>query len=183
MSPCTRSDAPDAEALDRATPSKERLARGPVAVLECFQRIPCDPCVDACKHGAIRQLADINDLPTLDLDLCNGCGTCVASCPGLAIFVVDATYSQDEALVQLPYEFLPLPAPGDLVTGLGRGGEVLGAARVIKVRAGKALDRTAIISVAVPHGLAMKVRNIRLSEGRQAGGPEKQGCACRGEGR
>ncbi len=33
---------------------------------------------------------------------------CVSNCPGLSIVVVDETYSEKEALVKIPYEFLPL---------------------------------------------------------------------------
>ncbi len=43
-------------------------------------------------------------------------------CPGLAIFIIDETYSETEATVLLPYEYLPLPKEGDYVTGLNRGG-------------------------------------------------------------
>ena len=29
------------------------MNQGPVAIIECVQEIPCDPCVDACRQGAI----------------------------------------------------------------------------------------------------------------------------------
>ena len=155
-----KTGVPTKEDLQKVAPSAERLAKGPVAVIECFQRIPCNPCYTACKRGAIKEFRDINDLPEIDHDLCNGCGLCVSKCPGLAIFIIDETYSEKEALVKLPYEFVPLPKEGDTVKALDREGRVVGEARVVKIQNGKYEDRTPVISVAVPKELSMVVRNI-----------------------
>jgi len=155
-----KTGVPTKEDLQKVAPSAERLAKGPVAVIECFQRIPCNPCYTACKRGAIKEFRDINDLPEIDHDLCNGCGLCVSKCPGLAIFIIDETYSEKEALVKLPYEFVPLPKEGDTVKALNREGRVVGEARVVKIQNGKYEDRTPVISVAVPKELSMVVRNI-----------------------
>lgn len=144
--------------IDGIAPSKERRAKGPVAVIECYQRIPCNPCYTSCKRGAIKELTDINDRPEIDPEKCNGCSVCVSHCPGLAIFVVDESYSDTEALVRLPYEFVPLPNEGDAVTGLDREGNPVCAARVVKVMSGKAQDRTSLVSLAVPKDYAMTVR-------------------------
>lgn len=70
-------------------PSEERLKKGPVAVIECCQNIPCNPCETACKFGAITVGDLITNLPVLDESKCVGCGVCLTKCPGLAIFVVD----------------------------------------------------------------------------------------------
>jgi len=32
-------------------PSIERINKGPVAVIECFQNIPCNPCQTACRFN------------------------------------------------------------------------------------------------------------------------------------
>ncbi|MEA1963924.1 MAG: 4Fe-4S binding protein [Candidatus Aerophobetes bacterium] len=143
-------------------PPKERLEKGPVAVIECFQRIPCDPCYTACRRGAIEEFEDINDLPRIDFERCNGCSVCVSKCPGLAIFIVDETYSEKEALIKLPFEFLPLPQKGEEVDALNRQGEVVGEAKVVKVQNGRYEDKTPVISILVPKKLSMEVRNIRL---------------------
>ena len=153
---------PTAEDLAAVTPSEERFAKGPVAIAECFQKIPCNPCTKACVKKAIRIEPDINETPKVDFDTCNGCGACIARCPGLAIFVVDKTYSETEALVKLPFEFLPVPEAGQLVCGLNRAGEELGWFPVVKVVSGGRKNMTYILSIAVPKELAMEVRNIKV---------------------
>ena len=136
--------------------------QGPVAVIECFQEIPCNPCSEACTRGAIAPFTDINNPPVLIRENCNGCGNCMFRCPGLAIFVVDESYSDTETLVKIPYEYLPLPQEGITVSALDREGKTVGKARVLKVQQTKAMDRTALIWLAVPKELGMTVRNIKV---------------------
>jgi Fe-S-cluster-containing hydrogenase component 2 len=143
-------------------PSKERLAQGPVAIIECGQQIPCDPCVDACHKQAISLGDKIIGMPTLDAKKCGGCGLCIADCPGQAIFVVDATYSETEGTVQMPYEYVPLPQKGDVVDGLSRSGQKLCEATVLKVLDPKGFDRTPVITVVVPKEQVMDVRSLKL---------------------
>lgn len=146
------------------TPPAGRRGRGPVVMVECLQKIPCNPCAKACVRGAIQERSDINELPAVDWEKCNGCGVCISKCPGLAIFVLDETYSQTETLIKLPYEFVPLPKEGDQVTGLDREGRPVSRARVVKVLNGRAQDRTPVISIAVPREMGLRVRNIRLDD-------------------
>lgn len=145
-------------------PSKARREKGPVAVIECFQRIPCNPCSKACKVGAIKPMEDINDRPVIDPDKCTGCGMCMTHCPGLSIFIVDETYSDTEALVKIPYEFLPLPEEGSFVTGLNREGKPVCRAKVVKVMTAKSQDRTQVVSLAVPKELSMEVRFFKADD-------------------
>ena len=140
-------------------PSQERFAQGPVAVFECLQQIPCNPCADACPQGAIT-VQEINDCPTLNEALCNGCGVCMTHCPGLAIFVVDYTYGQEQALIKIPYEFYPLPQVDDSVEALNRSGQSVGTAQVVRVQ--QSPNKTQIIWLSVPKELAMDVRSLRL---------------------
>ena len=154
---------PTEKDLESVIPSKERLSKGPVAIMECFEKIPCNPCT-SCKRGAIKEFEDINDRPQLDVDICNGCGVCISNCPGLAIFVVDETYSETEALVKISYEFLPLPEEGTFVTGLDRAGKPVCRAKVVKVQNTKAQDRTPVVSLAVPKEFSMVVRCLSLDD-------------------
>jgi Fe-S-cluster-containing hydrogenase component 2 len=161
----------DKNELDKlpGVPSKERLQKGPVVVIECAQKIPCNPCEEACHKNAIKIGDSIIELPVLDSELCTGCGLCIASCPGQAIFVVDMTYSETEAAVQLPFEFLPYPKQGEIVDGLDRSGETVCDAKVLKVLNPKNFDRTAVITVSVPKKFGMEVRNIKLRKNRKNG--------------
>lgn len=140
-------------------PSPERFSKGPVALFECMQQIPCNPCADACPRGAIT-IEEINDCPNLDSKLCNGCGVCMTQCPGLSIFVVDYTYGIETALVKIPYEFSPLPVANELVDALNRQGQKIGTGQIICVQ--HSPNKTNIISVAVPKEMVMDVRSISL---------------------
>ena len=146
---------------DIRMPSDERFAKGPVAIIECVQEIPCDPCVDSCPKGAIRMEGSINDIPVVDFELCNGCGVCVSNCPGLAIFIVDQGHSDERASVGMPYEFRPLPEVGETVALMDRAGEVCGEGEVIKIRNTKAQDRTPLVYLTVDKGLSMDIRFFR----------------------
>lgn len=141
-------------------PSEKRLAKGKVAVIECGQEIPCNPCESACHFGAIVIGEPLTNLPILVEDKCTGCGLCLPVCPGLAIFLVDALYSDTEAAVSFPYEMLPLPKKGQRVQALDRAGEVVGEGTVVAVQNPRRNDRTPIVTVAVPKAQAMVVRNI-----------------------
>ena len=153
---------PTMEDIARVCPSEERLAAGPVAIAECFQEIPCNPCIKACKQAAISMARDINSLPEIDFDKCTGCSLCISRCPGLAIFVVDKTYSQDMALIKIPFEYVPVPPKGQFACGVNRAGEELGWFEVVHVASGGKKNMTYTISLAVPQQLAMELRNIKV---------------------
>jgi len=140
---------------DLRLPSKKQLEKG-VAILECVQEIPCNPCVDSCPVNAI-SMKNINAVPINDFDKCIGCGKCVGVCPGLAIFVVKI--KDGKASITLPYEFLPVPAVGEKVKALDRNGKKKGEGlvkRVVKI------GKTTVITVEVGEKLAMDIRNIRV---------------------
>jgi len=140
-------------------PSEARMRKGPVVIVECVQRIPCDACVFACPFGAIVK-ENINDIPKVDFNKCIGCGACVLRCPGLAIFVVDLSVGNGKALVTVPYEMLPRPRVGLRAELLGRDGSSLGYSRIVKVV--KSKDKTYAVTVEVDEKLAMEVRGIRV---------------------
>jgi Fe-S-cluster-containing hydrogenase component 2 len=135
--------------------------KGGLVVVECPQRIPCNPCNTSCPVGAIKPFADINDTPEIDYEKCTGCAICVSVCPGLACFVIDLTFAPDKALFKLPYEMLPLPAKGEAVDCLGRAGEVLAKGTVEAVTEPKR-DRTYVVHVSAPKNLADSIRAVRV---------------------
>jgi len=140
---------------DLKLPNDEQLKKG-VAIIECIQEIPCDPCVAICPVSSI-SMKNINDIPKIDYDKCTGCKRCVSICPGLAIFVVKV--EDNKALITLPYEFLPIPKAGNTVTALNREGKPRGTVKIIKVnRSGK----TTVVTIEIDKNLAMDVRNIRV---------------------
>lgn len=142
-------------------PSQKRFERGPVVIVECVEKIPCNPCVAACPKKAITIDGSIIEIPKVNFDICNGCTLCIARCPGLAIFVVNKNYNDKEATISLPYEFLPRPEKGDIVKALDRQGKVVCNARIEKVLDAKALDRCAVITVVVPKRFYNTVRFIK----------------------
>jgi Fe-S-cluster-containing hydrogenase component 2 len=132
-----------------------------LAVIECPQRIPCNPCGTSCPSGAVIPFVDINDTPAVDYEKCTGCALCVAKCPGLACFVIDLTFGEDTALIKLPYEMVPIPKTGDSVDCLDRTGEVVGRGKVENI-AEPLKDRTRVVSVSVKKDLTSSIRAIRV---------------------
>lgn len=131
-------------------------------VMECTQNIPCNPCQDACPKHCIKIGAHITSLPDVEENAtCVGCGMCVASCSGQAIFLVDETFEPGFATVTIPYEFLPLPEKGEKGLGLGRNGQPVCEAEVISVKSAKAFDHTNLLTIKVPADMAMKARFYR----------------------
>ena len=89
-------------------PSEERMRKGPVAVCECLQRIPCNPCESSCPFHAITIGEDISNLPELDADKCVGCGTVKAAdrggnyvCDGVVLKEITTTKSDRTTVVTL----------------------------------------------------------------------------------
>lgn len=133
--------------------------KGVHPVIECTQNIPCNPCQDACPKQCIKVGLKITSLPQVDeTKECIGCGMCVASCSGQAIFLVEENYEEGYTAITMPYEFLPLPKVGDKGAGCNRAGEKVCQAEVIEVKTIKAFDKTYLLTVKVPNEYAMKVR-------------------------
>ncbi len=142
-------------------PTAERRAKGPYVVIECPEKIPCNPCVEACPNKAISIPGSMIELPQIDYEKCTGCLLCIPRCPGLAIFVIDET-PQEYSIVYIPYEFLPRPKKGDIVSGLDREGKALCKVEIIKVIDSPKFDHCAIIGFSVPKDMAQKIRAIKL---------------------
>lgn len=128
-------------------------------VIECSQNIPCNPCQDACPKHCIKIGSNITALPAIDEErTCIGCGMCVASCSGQAIFLINENYNDTSASVTIPYEFLPLPQKGDKGSAYDRSGSRVCEAEVIDVKISAAFDKTNLLTIKVPRDMAMKAR-------------------------
>ncbi|MDR1066089.1 MAG: FAD-dependent oxidoreductase [Clostridiales bacterium] len=144
------------EEIARFTSASETPGFRPI--IECTQNIPCNPCRDVCPRNCIK-VESITALPRLnEYNACSGCGLCVASCPGQAIFLVNGDVGGGFANVTLPYEFLPLPKEGDRGVALGRDGQVVCEAWVSKAQISSAFDKTNLLTIKVPAEMAGKAR-------------------------
>jgi len=145
---------------DIELPDDDRLEEGPVVVIECVENIPCNPCVAACPKDAI-SMDEITDVPDIDFDDCIGCGLCVTECPGLAIFVVDCSYSDEKCKITVPYEYIPVPEKGEKVTALDRKGQEIQEAEVTAVRES---GKTYAITMELDKEYAMEARGLKVIE-------------------
>ncbi len=144
-------------------PEADRLREGPLAIIDCTECIPCNPCESACTHKAIRVGRPVTNLPVLDPSRCTGCSRCISRCPGLAIVTVDLSGTGGDALVSVAHELLPRPLPGEAVEAVDAAGKTLATAEVFKVRIGH--EGTPVVTVRVPRAVATQVRGIRLTSG------------------
>ncbi len=152
---------PSEEELDSCPgiPKLNKIKNKRVAIIECFEKIPCNLCEDICPTNAIKIGEPITNLPYIDPEKCIGCGFCVPKCPGLVIFLLDTSHPQFDIL-SLPYEFLPLPNVGDEVLATNRSGKEVSEAKVVEVSDYPLNDGTKIITIKVPKGLGMTVRSF-----------------------
>ena len=133
-------------------------------VIHCVQEIPCNPCTSVCSQHAINlvdDLGNIMDLPEFSGE-CNGCQSCLAICPGLAITL--AKKLDDEyAEVILPHEFIPDFKEGDKVALMEMEGDYIEDGLVTKIRFNKKY-KTSIVYVKTSLKNASKVSGIRVQD-------------------
>lgn len=135
-------------------------------VIECTQNIPCNPCESSCPKKCIYIGENITSLPTLSEGFeCIGCGMCVASCSGQAIFLVNEKTEPGYGTVTMPYEFYPLPSVGDIGMALSREGKPCCKAEVVDVKSMKAFDKTNLLTIKVPGDMVMTARFFKKEEG------------------
>lgn len=149
-------------------PDSDRLGDRMAPIIECPQKIPCDPCKTVCPANAI-VMDNINELPQINYDDCTGCGLCIQSCPGLAIFGVHHV-EKDKSRVVIPYELTPLPAVNDNVKCLNRKGEKVcwGQVKDVKPRTETRGD-TSLVTVEIPREFWNQVRWFELKGGEDGG--------------
>ena len=153
------------EELQACLPPESRYEKGPVAIIECLQDIPCDPCVSACPVKAIEMKEGITNRPRLDFEKCTGCGACVPKCPGLAIFIINKSSKSDKAALTMSYELLPLPEKDQEVMALDRCGKDVCRAKVIRVLNPPAFDKTATVTIEIPKDKVHDIRGLKVIKG------------------
>uniref|UniRef100_A0A7V0Z6V4 4Fe-4S dicluster domain-containing protein n=1 Tax=candidate division WOR-3 bacterium TaxID=2052148 RepID=A0A7V0Z6V4_UNCW3 len=141
--------------------SEERRRKRPYVVIECPEKIPCNPCVDACPQGAITIKGSIIELPEVDYEKCTGCLLCIPKCPGLAIFVIDEGPEQ-YSILYIPYELLPIPEKGAKAIGLDREGKEKCEVEIVKVLQSPKFNHCAVVGISVPKGLEDEIRFFKL---------------------
>ncbi len=139
-------------------------------VLHCSQEIPCNPCTSVCTQGSIfideKDIRQVPDYIAKQLgETCIACEKCVTICPGLAITLVDMRKANGDAFVTIPFEFgREAIHQGDTVTVTDTKGNILGDVEVIRVRSGKATDRTVLVKVRAPRLIANRIAGIQVQE-------------------
>lgn len=143
-------------------PGEQDYSKGPVAVIECDQDIPCNPCEDICEHSAIKIGDPITNLPVLDVEKCKGCIKCITICPGLCIFVVHKDYTNKTSLIYIPYELSPLPSKDSEVDVLDRKGEKICKGFIRKVIKTASYNKTAVVAMEVPKDFYNAARHFEF---------------------
>ncbi|MBF0314045.1 MAG: FAD-dependent oxidoreductase [Oligoflexia bacterium] len=118
-------------------------------LISCTQDIPCNPCESSCHLGAISIGDKINQQPSVNFNLCKGCGLCVPACPGRAIRILQYNYSDTHSALTLPFEFLPYPQEGHLIDLYNAQGQVITKGSVHKLQKPKQKTDCGTITVLV----------------------------------
>ena len=148
--------------MDDLDQAWERAVDKAVAVVACRERIPCNPCEDACRKGAIVVGEDICAPPRYDPGRCDGCGNCVAMCPGMAVFLLDRSGGGGKARITLPYEMQDAVEEGEEAWALDGAGEPLGKGKIVKTAKILKKDATILVTLEVPEEWSLKVRGLRV---------------------
>jgi ferredoxin len=108
---------------------------------------------------------DIRSIPEFlgEINSCGGCKKCILGCPGLAITLLDNRHEADHPIVSIPYEFSrETIQSGQSVTVLNTQGMELGQAEVANVLSMRNNDRTLVVQIRSPAGIAEKIAGIRV---------------------
>jgi len=109
-------------------PPDELLKSKRLAVIECIEDIPCNPCEEACRFKGIHK-ETFTKPGQVDWENCNGCAACLLACPGLSVFLMEIR--NGKGYVTLPYEIMPTPEIGNNAELMNRAGEVIGQGKIV----------------------------------------------------
>jgi len=128
--------------------------------IDCPEEIPCDPCQFSCSVGAIIIRGTLTARPETIPEKCVGCDNCVAACPGQACFLIDEDYSDTQATIDFPYEFLPMPRTGESAEARDNAGNTICIGQVVDVLERKAWQGTRVVRLAVPKDKVYSIRGM-----------------------
>jgi Fe-S-cluster-containing hydrogenase component 2 len=151
------------EELD-VLPPEDTVKEKRVALIECVEEIPCNPCAVVCRLDAIEK-EDLCTPGTVDWEKCSGCTMCVAVCPGLSIFLQQI--KDGKGYVTMPYEVLPAPKVGMTVQLMDRSGTVVGEGKIVNPTyqaKGDAYPRWVVTVEMDDPALSYEVRAIKIPE-------------------
>ena len=128
--------------------------------IDCPQEIPCNPCQFSCPVQAITIEGNLTARPKADRERCVGCDNCVAACPGQACFLIDEDYAPGLATIDFPYEYLPLPEPGEECQARDNMGQDICKGTIIKVISRPKWSGTRVVRISVPRDKVYLVRGM-----------------------
>lgn len=147
---------------------RPQVTTGAVPVFHCDQEVPCNPCTSVCPEEAIRtERDDILGLPyVVDYDKCQGCLSCVAICPGLALTLVDYRKDPEKPRVTLPYEiWRDTVKKGQMIGVTDQDGAIIGYYPVQRVVANaKKYPGTLMVQVQMEKAVAQAAVGIWVQE-------------------
>ena len=148
---------------DIRVPSENQLRKG-VAIIECVQEIPCNPCTTVCPTGSIViKEKDIMGIPSYEGE-CIGCNKCVLICPGLAITLVDYRKDEKNTLVTVPYEISNIKVNvGDLVDAVDMDGNFVDKLEIVHIN-DKQNPKTHLVKLKAKPEIAAKVVSFRVQD-------------------
>ena len=123
-------------------------------LINCHQDIPCNPCEGSCHLGAIKIGNEINQQPSIDHEVCKGCGICLTACPGRAIRLVQYNYDNLNSLLTIPFEFYPFPEEDAPVEVLDQQGQFLCLGKIKTTKTPKDKTGCGTVSIIVPKAYA-----------------------------
>ncbi len=151
------------EELD-VLPPEEIVKKKRVAIIECTEEVPCNPCAFVCRVDAIEK-EGLSTLAVVDWEKCSGCTLCVAVCPGLSIFLQQI--KDGKGYVTMPYELLPEPKVGAKALLMDRSGKVVGEGTIVNPTyqaKGDAYPRWVVTVEMDDPELSCEVRAIKILE-------------------
>jgi glycine/D-amino acid oxidase-like deaminating enzyme/Pyruvate/2-oxoacid:ferredoxin oxidoreductase delta subunit/bacterioferritin-associated ferredoxin len=121
-----------------------------LAIINCDEDIPCNPCAISCKFDSIKINKNITQQPTINYELCKGCGLCLPKCPGRAIRMLQYNFTDTESLLTIPFEFEPYPKQNQKVSIVNYDGNFLANGTIQKTKPPKSKTDCGTISIIIP---------------------------------